>query len=401
MAAYAYKALGNDGSIHKGVLEGDSERHIRSQLRARQLQALDVVAAPQIETAPTALQRKQLDAEQLALLTRQLATLIQAGVPLDDALAAIARHSPDAGITNLLMQLRSRVLEGQSFATALGSWPRAFSRLYQAMVRAGEHAGLLGAVLEQLADYLERRRLLQQKVQMALIYPLVLLLVASAVIVLLMVFVMPSLVGLFNETGTTLPWLTRVLIGMSSVLSHWWWLLLLLLGAGGLGLRQILAGSRRRHWDAWLLRLPVLRGVIVVADTARFASTLSILVQSGVALVDAIGIAAEVMGNACLRARTAQVAVSEGEGGSLARALEQSGVFSPLLLQLVASGEASGQLEQLLAKAAQAQEQELALQLDALVKILEPLIIVVMAVVVGAIVLSVLLPIMQMNSLIV
>lgn len=400
MAAYSWKALGSDGNIHRGVLEGDSERHVRSQLRARQLQALEVVAAPRTESTPAPLQRKQLSAAQLALMTRQLATLIQAGVPLDEALAASARHSIDAGMTNLLMQLRSRVLAGQGFASALAAWPRAFSHLYQAMVRAGEHAGLLGSVLEQLADYLERRRLLQQKLQMALIYPLVLLLVATAVIALLMVFVMPSLVGLFDETGTALPWLTRVLIGISSLLSQWWWLLLLLLGGAGVLLRRLLQGPLRQRCDALLLRLPLAASIITAADTARFASTLSILVQSGVALVEAIGIASEVMGNSVLRTRTAQVAVAVGEGGALARALERSGVFSPLLLQLVASGESSGQLEAMLVKAAQAQEQELSIRLDALVKIIEPLIIVVMAVIVGAIVLSVLLPIMQMNSLI-
>lgn len=401
MAAYTYKALNSAGVIDQGVLEGDSERHVRNQLRARQLQPLEVAPAPHLQVQKAiSLTRESLPAAQLTLVTRQLATLVLSDVPLDEALHATARQTPVTGVKNLLMQIRSKVLAGQSLAGSLAAFPQAFSRMFQAMVRAGEHAGLLGEVLEQLADYNERRLLLQQKLKMALIYPLVLLLVASAVITMLMVFVIPELVSLFEKTDTPLPLLTRILISLSSFLSHWWWLLLLLIAGSIWLLRHLLQGSTRRYWDALVLRLPLAGAVLTSADTARFASTLSILMKSGVALVEAITIAADVMSNSRLRERTAQVALAVEEGGALARALDSCGFFSPLLVQMVASGEASGSLEAMLVRAAHNQEQELELMLNSLVKIAEPLIIVVMAVIVGTIVLSVLLPIMQMNTLV-
>ena len=338
---------------------------------------------------------------ELALFTRQLATLVRAGVTLDEALAATARQTSSPQVKSLLLQIRGKVVAGQSLAASLTAFPQAFSDLYRAMVRAGEHAGLLGEVLEHLAAHIERRQYLQQKLQMALAYPLVLLGVALSVIMLLMTLVIPDLVALFERTETELPLLTQILIGLSSFVATWWWLLLLLGVAGYVTAQRML---RQPHWrlarDRQLLRLPFVSRLAITADTTRFAATLSILCSSGVALVEALEIAAGVMSNLALRARTQQVVGSVQEGSSFARALDGCGYFSPMLVQMVASGEGSGTLATMLQRAAETQERELELTLDGLLKILEPLIIVVMAVVVGALVLAVLLPIMQMNTLV-
>jgi general secretion pathway protein F len=405
MTAYSYKALAPDGKVSKGILEGESERQVRQVLRQRQLKPLEVAPArtglAAITTATVEFGRQGLRAAELALFTRQLATLLLAGVPLDEALGATARQTPTARVKSLLLQVRAKVLAGHSLATSLADFPDAFSDLYRAMVRAGEHAGLLGAVLDQLADHIERRQHLQQQVQMALLYPATLLLVALGVIVLLMGLVMPELLALFQRTGAELPLLTQVLIAISAFVAGWWWLLLLIAIALPAGLRVLLrdAGWRLRR-DALLLRLPLVSRLLVAADTARFAATLSILCSSGVALVDALAIAAGVMANRVLRRRTERGVVAVQEGGSLAQALDGCGFFPPLLTQLVASGETSGTLDVLLKRAASSQERELELTLNGLMKVLEPLIIVTMAVIVGAIVMAVLLPIMQMNTLV-
>jgi general secretion pathway protein F len=405
MTAYSYKALTPDGKVSKGVLEGESERQVRSLLRQRQLKPIEVAPAraglAALTTGAVTLSRQGLRAADLALFTRQLATLLLAGVPLIEALGATARQTPAPRIKSLLLQVRAKVLAGHSLATALGDFPDAFSDLYRAMVRAGEHAGLLGAVLDQLADHIERRHHLQQQVQMALLYPATLMIVALGVIALLMGLVMPELLALFQRTGAELPLLTQGLIAVSGFVAGWWWLLLLLAVGAALGARAMLRDEAwRRRRDAFVLRLPLVVRLLVAADTARFAATLSILSSSGVGLVDALAIASGVMANRVLRQRTLQTVTAVQEGGSLAQALDACGFFPPLLTQMVASGESSGTLDVLLKRAAAAQERELELTLNALMKVLEPVIIVTMAVIVGAIVLAVLLPIMQMNTLV-
>ncbi len=404
MAAYSYKALAADGRISKGIVEGESERQVRNLLRQRQLKPIEVTltrAAPANVEQGAPDRYYKLGMAELALFTRQLATLVQAGVPLDEAISATARQTPKPKVKSLLLQLRSNVLAGHSLASTLAEFPQAFSELYQAMVRAGEHAGKLGEVLDQLADHIENRQQMQQKLQMALIYPLALLSVAVFVIVILMVFVMPKLVDLFVRTQTQLPLLTQGLIAISNFVANYWWLLLLLIFAVAATARHLL---KLAMWRALLhrvlLRLPLVSRLLVASDTARFAATLSILVSSGVALVEAISIAASVMSNLKLRLATRNVAVAVQEGGSLARALENTGFFPPMLTQMVASGESSGTLDAMLARAAHIQERELDNTLTGLMKIMEPMIIVVMAVVVGAIVMAVLLPIVQMNTLV-
>jgi general secretion pathway protein F len=402
MAAYSYKALDRQGAVNKGVLEGDSERHVRNQLRARHLQPLEVEPAISQSSVPgiSFTGPRSLPPAEVITTIRQLSVLVLAGVPLEEALGATARHTPREAMKNLVMQVRTNVLSGQSLAASLAAFPRDFPRMTLAMVRAGEHAGLLGEVLDALADHGERRLLMQQKLKMALIYPAALLLVATAVVVLLLVFVMPQLVELFDQTSTTLPLMTRMLLGLGAFLSQWGWSLPLLGVLAFFSARHYLQDGRRAWFDRAVLQLPVAGSLMGAADAARFTSTLSILVKSGVALVEAIRIAADVMDNRVLAAKASSIAATVEEGGSLARAMEQTQLFSPMLVQLVASGESSGTLDTMLSRAAHNQETDLGYRLDGLVKIMEPLVIILMSLVVGAIVLSVLFPILQMNSLV-
>lgn len=407
MGAYNYRALDANGKLIKGVIEADSERQVRAQLRGRELKPVEVVpaaAGSDRRTAPAGwrgLFKPRLSQADLALVTRQLATLIQSNMPLDEAITATAQQARKARTKGLILQVRSRVVEGHTLAYALGDFPQVFNEMYRAMVRAGESAGFLGTVMERLADYTENRQYTQQKLKMAMVYPVILMLVAVAVISLLMVFVVPQLVGLFVHTKAELPALTRALIATSHFFSNY----LLVTIAGIVALivawRRLLRDpGRRRLWHRVLLKLPFISGLLTAMDTARFASTLSILTSSGVPLLEGLRIAGEVLTNIELREASREVANAVQEGSSLHKALAQTGLFPPMMVHMVASGEASGELEAMLSRSALNQERELEMTLGSLMAIMEPLMVILMAVVVGTIVLAILLPIIQMNKLV-
>jgi general secretion pathway protein F len=407
MPAFSYQAFNSDGKIVKGLLEGDSERQVRSQLRSRQLKPIRVLESAEKITRPglkLSLDRffkPRVSQSQLTLITRQIATLVQSNVPLDEALTATAQQAKQSRIKSLMLQVRARVLEGHTLAYALGDFPQVFNEMYCAMVKAGEHAGFLGTVLEQLADYTENSQHTQQKMKGAMIYPLVLIVLSVAVISILMVFVVPDLVGMFNRSDQELPMLTQIVIASSDFFAEKWWLVLLVFIAIIVAFQQLLQDpGRRKIWHGILLRIPFLSGVITAMDTARFASTLSILTSSGVPLLDGLRIAGEVLTNLKLRAASEAVALDVQEGGSLHRALDQTGVFPPMMVHMVASGEASGELESMLARSASTQQRELEMTLANLMAVLEPLMIIVMAVIVCSIVFAILLPIIEMNNLV-
>lgn len=406
MGAFNFRALDASGKIVKGVIEADSERQVRTQLRARDLKPVEVVATADSSKEKAVSSWRNLfgtriSQTDLALITRQLATLIQSNMPLDEAIAATAQQARREKIKAMILQVRSRVVEGHTLAYALGDFPQVFNEMYRAMVRAGESAGFLGTVMERLADYTENRQYTQQKLKMAMVYPIILLCVAVGVISLLMIFVVPQLVGLFAHTKTQLPALTRMLIAVSFFFSHYLWIAVLALIALVVGVRRLLRDpARRRVWHRLLLKLPFVSGLLTAMDTARFASTLSILTSSGVPLLEGLRIAGEVLTNIELREASRQVAISVQEGGSLNRALAQTGVFPPMMVHMVASGEASGELEAMLARSALNQERELEMTLGSLMAIMEPLMVIIMAFVVGTIVLAILLPIIQMNKLV-
>lgn len=405
MTAYRYRALNPGGKLVKGVLEGDSERQVRSQLRSQKLRPVEVeVANRQAANQPRfnlSLFQPRISVSELAMVTRQLATLVQANLPLDECLQAAAEQSRKARTKGLLLQVRSRVAEGHTLAYAMGEFPLVFNEMYRAMVNAGEHAGFLGPVLAQLADYNEQRQYTAQKMKMAMIYPLILVGVAVAVVVALMVFVVPELIGIFAHTNRELPLLTRGLIAASDFSRDYALWVLVAVIALVIGLRRWLRlPARRRRWHGLLLRLPGISRLVIAVDTARFASTLSILMASGVPLLQSLHIAGQVLTNLVLRDDSARVAERVQEGSSLHRALRENGRFPPMMVHMVASGETSGELETMLQRSATNQERELEMTLGTMMSLLEPLLVVFMGAMVLVIVMAILLPIFDLNTMV-
>ena len=405
MTAYRYRALNPQGKLVKGVLEGDSERQIRTQLRGQELRPVEVAEANKAESGkPTwnlSSYFSRVSVGDLALITRQLATLVEANLPLDEALQAAAEQSRSSRIKGMLLQVRSRVAEGHTLAYAMGEFPRVFNEMYCAMVNAGEHAGYLGPVLEQLADYTEQRQYTGQKLKMAMIYPFILLGVAVAVVLLLLIFVVPELVGIFAHSQRELPALTRGLIATSDFFQRYGLGLVLGLVVLFFVLRRLLRPpARKRRWHRLLLRVPGVSRLLIAMDTARFASTLSILMASGVPLLESLRIAGQVLTNLVLREDSEAVAEYVQEGSSLNRALRQSGRFPPMMVHMVASGEASGELETMLDRSATNQERELEMTLGTLMSLFEPLMVVFMGGMVLTIVLAILLPIFDLNTMV-
>jgi len=405
MTAYRYRALNPGGKLVKGVLEGDSERQVRSQLRSQKLRPVEVeVANRQVANQPRfnlSFLQPRISVSELAMVTRQLATLVQANLPLDECLQAAAEQSRKGRTKGLLLQVRSRVAEGHTLAYAMGEFPLVFNEMYRAMVNAGEHAGFLGPVLAQLADYNEQRQYTAQKMKMAMIYPLILVGVAVAVVVALMVFVVPELIGIFAHTNRELPLLTRGLIAASDFSRDYALWVLVAMVVLVIGLRRWLRPpARRRRWHGLLLRLPGLSRLAIAVDTARFASTLSILMASGVPLLQSLHIAGQVLTNLVLRDDSARVAERVQEGSSLHRALRENGRFPPMMVHMVASGETSGELETMLQRSATNQERELEMTLGTLMSLLEPLLVVFMGAMVLVIVMAILLPIFDLNTMV-
>ena len=406
MTAYRYRALNTQGKLVRGVLEGDSERQVRSTLRGQSLRPVEVnlankqMAANKSRWGLPALQSR-ISAGDLALLTRQLATLVQSNLPLDEALQAAAQQSRSGRIKGMLLQVRSRVAEGHTLAYAMAEFPLVFNEMYRAMVNAGEHAGFLGPVLQQLADYTEQRQYTGQKLKMAMIYPFILVGVAVAVVVALMVFVVPELIGIFAHTRRELPLLTRGLIASSDFFRDYALWLLVGLVVLTFVVRRLLHNPRRKkRWHALLLRTPGLSRLLIALDTARFASTLSILMASGVPLLESLRIAGQVLTNLVLRQDSEMVAERVQEGSSLHRALQHSGRFPPMMVHMVASGEASGELETMLERSATNQERELEMTLGTMMSLFEPLMVVFMGGMVLTIVLAILLPIFDLNTMV-
>ncbi|MFT4767724.1 MAG: general secretion pathway protein F [Glaciecola sp.] len=405
MTAYRYRALNPGGKVVRGVLEADSERHVRVQLRTQKLRPIEVQNAARSEAANSSLRQRflptRIKGADLALLTRQLATLVQSNLPLADCLQAAAEQTRRPRVKAMLLQIRSRVSEGHTLAYAMAEFPLAFNEMYRAMVTAGEHAGFLGSVLEQLADYAERRQHSGQQLRMAMIYPFILLAVAVAVIVALMVFVVPELIGIFSQSNRELPALTVALIAASDFFGSYSLWLLVGLVLAGIAMRRLLRNPKwRLAWHAFLLRLPGISGLIIALDTARFASTLSILMASGVPLLEALRIAGQVLVNLVLRAESEDVALRVQEGSSLSRALASAGHFPPMMVHMVASGESSGSLEDMLERSANNQERELEMTLGTVMGLFEPLMVVFMGGMVLLIVLAILLPIFDLNTMV-
>jgi general secretion pathway protein F len=404
VAAFEYTALDSRGRQSRGVMEADSLRQTRQMLRDQGLVPLTVsVAAAQTGASSSfaALFSRNLGGLDRVLFTRQLATLIAAGLPIEEALNAVAQQSEKQHVRALVMGVRSRVLEGFSLARALGEYPGSFGDMYRSTVAAGEQSGHLDLVLDNLADYQERQFESTRDVEMALMYPVVLTVLAFGIVGALMIYVVPDMVGVIENVGQTLPLSTQILIGLSELVRDFWWLIALAITGLIFGLRRLLANETiRQAWDRQKLSLPLVKRISRSSSAARYANTLSILTSSGVPLVEAMDIAANVVTNRWLRSRLMDATQRVSEGSSLRMALESVGQFPPMLLHMVGSGEASGELDTMLDRVAVYQQAEVNRVVTTLVRLFEPLMLLFMGGMVMFIIMAILLPILNMNQLV-
>lgn len=405
MAAYSYAALDNKGAEKKGILEADSPRQVRQMLRDQGLAPLRIDAAVDNQASPKQGFRLSrgpaMKVGDLALITRQLATLIQSGMPLEESLTAVARQSENPKVRAVVSTVRSKVLEGHTLANSMAEFPRAFPTLYRATVAAGEHAGHLDLVLNRLADYTENAYSSRQKAKLALLYPVLLLVMAIAIVAGLMAFVVPDVVEVFVGQGQQLPALTRGLIAISDFVVAYGVLTLLLIVAAVFAVRFALKNQAlQMRWDKRVLELPMIGRFSRRSNTARYASTLSILTSSGVPLVDAMRIAGEVIANGYLQQQVQEATKQVSEGGGLHTALERCGYFPPMMVHMIASGEMSGSLDSMLERVAESQQRELDDLVATMIGIFEPAMLLFMGVAVLIIVVAILQPIFDLNQLI-
>jgi general secretion pathway protein F len=405
MAAFRYEALDTEGRTVRGVAEADGLRQARARVRELGLTVVTVDAVTEDSLNAGAGQRwrfrRGISSSQLSMITRQLATLLDAGLTLEYALSALIEQSEDESVHQILAGVRSELLAGHTLAQAMGQYESVFPDIYRALIKAGEASGELGHVMMRLADYTESRQVLRQKVVLAFVYPAIVTAVALMVVLGLLIYVVPQVVSVFQQSHQTLPLLTRMLIGLSSGLQETWLYLLIALLGGGFAVRALLRREEIRfQWHLRLLRLPMVGRLVRGINTARMASTLAILAGSGVPLLISLQAAAGVVTNLPMRRAVEDAAKKVREGVTLSRALAVSGLFPPILVHLIASGENSGKLDAMLDRAATQQEQEISNYTSVLTSLLEPVLILVMGGVVLTIVLAILMPIIEMNQMV-
>ncbi|RLA29633.1 MAG: type II secretion system protein GspF [Gammaproteobacteria bacterium] len=403
MGAFEFVALDQKGKESKGLLEGDTPKHVRQILRDRQLLPISVneVTKKESRTQGKLSIRRGLSASDLALLTRQLATLAQSGLPLEESLLAVSQQNENPRTQSILMGVRSRVMEGHSLAAGLADFPHAFPQLYRATVAAGEQSGHLDAVLERLAEFTETRQQLQQQIRNALIYPIALIVTAVGIISFMLAYVVPKVVYIFENYDQELPLLTRIMIASSDFIRGYWFILILVIVGLIFGMRHLLKkDGPKRKYHHLLLRLPLISKLTRGINTARFTQTLSILAGAGVPILESLHIASQVVVNLPMREAVEEAALRIREGAMISRSLAASKLFPPMTTHLISSGEASGRLEEMLAHAAKNQEREVNGLIAAMLGIMQPLMVIIMAAIVLMIVLAILLPIFELNNLI-
>jgi general secretion pathway protein F len=401
--AFEYIALDNAGKERKGVLEGDTPRHIRQLLRERQLLPVTVSEVAQKEASRQrsfSLSRRVSPAD-LSLFTRQLATLVRAGLPLEESLLAVSQQTEKPRVQSIILGVRSKVMEGHTLADGFTEFPRVFPEIYRATVSAGEQAGHLDNVLVRLAEYTESREEIRQKVLAAMLYPIVLTVMCFIIVSALLVFVVPKVVSVFEASKAQLPIMTRILIATSGFFRAYGIWLVILIAIAVIALQRWLRNPEaRRHYHRLQLRLPLIGKLVRGFNTARFTRTFSILSASSVPVLEAMRIAGEVVTNLPMRDAVVDAAARVREGAPIGRSLAASKLFPPMTVHLISSGESSGELDSMLEQAAVSQERELDGIMAAMVGLLGPLLIVVMGLFVMGIVFAMLLPIFQMNDLI-
>ena len=403
MGAYEYTALDARGREKKGILEGDAARAIRAQLREQGLTPLEVseVSDRKSGGSRSISFRRGISVTELSLFTRQLATLTHAGLPMEEALKAVAEQTDSDKVRKIIVGVRSQVVEGHTLADALGEFPNSFDELYRATTAAGEQSGRIDEVLNGLADYVEDQQSMRQKVMAALIYPAFLSIVAIAIVIALLTTVVPDLVQVFDSVGADLPALTTGLISVSDFLRVWGWLLALGLGAA---VTAFIYGMRRpafkRAVQARILQVPLIGRFVRGVNTARFTRTLSILTRSGVPALDAMTIGADVVTNLPMRDAIKRASTRVREGEAIHRALGRERLFPPITLHMIANGEISGELDMMLGRAAEHQEREVETLRQGVMGILGPAVILLMGGLVLIIVLAILQPVFNLNQLV-
>lgn len=405
MPAYHYVAVNQSGREQKGVIEAETEKQARQVLRDKALIPLNIrptqhkkeVSAPFWSNWTRA---RGLSSKELALITRQFATLLSAGLPIEEALQAVGEQTEKPHVKGLILSVRGKVLEGHSLATALREYPEAFSNLYCSTIAAGEKSGYLDKVLLRLAEYTEQQWHLRQKLKTALIYPSMIVLVAFGIVGFLLEYVVPKMVAVYSHLNQALPALTEILIATSNVVRSAGLYIILIVIVGFIVWRRALKKSDalRERYHRFLLRLPLIGYAIKTADTARFARTLSILTAAGVPVLDAMQISAPLMTTLPIRKAVEEAVFRVREGAAIHLALKQTQFFSPMAIHMIASGEASGQLEDMLQRVALNQEDEILRLIEVGLALFEPAIILLMGIVVLFIVLAVLLPIFNLNQ---
>ncbi len=405
MPVFAYRGLSAEGRSVAGVVDADSARTARGKLRSQGIYPTDLTEESHGAQAATLrdwlpLMRRRMSASELSLLSRQLSSLLGAGVQLVDALGALGEQAARPAVKQMLSQMRERVREGSSLADALALHADVFSELYIGMVRAGEHAGALETVLDRLAEYSERQAEFMAKVRGALTYPSIMMLLGAAIMAFLVGYVVPQVATIFESTRVALPLATRILIALAAFVTTYW-MVLLILGVGGIA--AVLFGFStprgRRFYDRTVLRVPYLGTTITRIICARFARTLATLLSSGVQLLPALDSVKGVVNNTLLAEAVQQSRESIREGHGMGQTLQRSGLFPPLLIEMIKVGERSGELEQMLERVADNYEREVALSLSQVTTLLEPAMTIMMAVVIIFMMLAVLLPIFQLNQL--
>lgn len=403
MAAFDYIAIDSAGKQKKGVLEADSPRQVRQQLRDKQLMpvSVEVSESKGNDKSGSSIFKRSISTADLSMLTRQLATLISAGLPIDESLKATAEQTDKKRIKAMILEIRSRVLEGHSLAAALNTFDYAFPTIYRATVAAGEHAGHLDTVLNRLADHMEVSQTNQQKIKLAALYPIILSLVAVTIVVGLLTYVVPDIVDVFVKNGQELPPLTQAMITASDFLQNSGWILLVMIAALAIIWHKLLKNEEiKRKYHLFILNTPFFGKMIKGFNTSRFISTLAILNSSGVPLVEAMKISSQVIENLVIRDRLSIAAQQVMEGGNLHQALHETKIFKPMMLHMIASGETSGELDSMLERAAKNQENDLQATVSTLVGMFEPIMLLVMGGVVVLIVIAIMLPIVNMNKMI-
>ncbi|MCX4161668.1 MULTISPECIES: type II secretion system inner membrane protein GspF [Paraburkholderia] len=404
MSAFRYEAVNPTGKMLRGVLEADSARAGRGQLRAQGLTPIVVeLAASRLhgERSQRLALGKKLSQREQAIVTRQLASLLIAGLPLDEALSVLSDQAERDYIRELMASIRAEVVGGHSFANALAQHPRDFPDIYRALVAAGEHTGKLGLVLSRLADYIEQSNALRQKILLAFTYPAVVTMIAFGIVTFLLSYVVPQVANVFTSTKQQLPLLTVMMLALSGFVRHWWWAALAGAAMTAWMVRKILSQPRPRlAFDQWLLTAPLAGKIVRGYNTVRFASTLGILTAAGVPILRALQAAGETLSNRAMSGNIDDAIVRVREGTSLSRALGHTKTFPPVLVHLIRSGEATGDVTTMLDRASDGESRELERRTMFLTSLLEPLLILAMGGVVLVIVLAVMMPIIELNSMV-